>query len=59
MKLKARICGTTAFLSFVWLLGVAGNSDLGLEPDFVALVIKVLAGLVVFAASLKIGGFIK
>ena len=59
MKTKKRICGTLAFLSFVWLIGVAGNSDLGLEPDFVALVIKVLAGLVVFAASLKIGGFIK
>lgn len=59
MKLKTRICGTTAFLSFMWLLGVAGNSDLGLEPDFGALVIKVLIGLVVFAASLKIGGFIE
>ena len=59
MKTKKRICGTLAFLSFMWLLGVAGNSDLGLEPDFVALVVKVLAGLVVFAASLKIGGFIK
>lgn len=59
MKTKKRICGTLACLSFMWLLGVAGNSDLGLEPDFVALVIKALAGLVVFAASLKIGGFIK
>lgn len=59
MKIKRKVCGTLACLSFVWLLGVAGNSDLGLEPDFVALVIKVLAGLVVFAASLKIGGFIK
>ena len=59
MKTKKRICGTLACLSFMWLLGVAGNSDLGLEPNFVALVIKVLAGLVMFAASLKIGGFIK
>ena len=59
MKTKKRICGTLAFLSFMWLIGVAGNSDLGLEPDFLTLVIKVLAGLVVFAASLKIGGFIK
>lgn len=59
MKLKRRICGTTAFLSFMWLIGVAGNSDLGLEPDFGALVIKVLAGLVVFAASIEIGGFTK
>lgn len=59
MELKRRICSTLAFLSFMWLIGVAGNSDLGLEPDFGRLVIKVLAGLVVFAASLKIGGFIK
>lgn len=59
MKTKRRICGTLAFLSFMWLIGVAGNSDLGLEPDFVALIVKVLAGLVVFAASLKIGGFIE
>ena len=59
MKAKKRICGTLACLSFMWLVGVAGNSDLGLEPDFGSLVIKVLAGLVVFAASLKIGGFIK
>ena len=59
MKLKTRICGTTAFLSFMWLLGVAGNSDLGLEPDLGALVLKCAIGLVVFAASLKIGGFIE
>ena len=58
MKIKERICGTLAFLSFMWLIGVAGNSDLGLEPDFGRLCIKVLAGLVMFAASLKIGGFI-
>lgn len=49
--MKTKICGT---LSFMWLIGVAGNSDLGLEPDFGA-----LAGLVVFAASLWIGGFIE
>lgn len=59
MKIKRKVCGALAFLSFMWLVGVAGNSDLGLEPDFGALVIKVLAGLVVFAASLKIGGFIE
>lgn len=59
MKTKTRICGTLACLSFMWLIGVAGNSDLGLEPDFDRLCIKVLAGLVVFAASLKIGGFIE
>ena len=58
MKTKKRICGTLACLSFMWLVGVAGNSDLGLEPDFGSLVIKVLAGLVVFTVSLKIGGLI-
>lgn len=58
MKIKQRICGTLALLSFLWLVGVAGNSDLGLEPDFGALCIKAFAGLAVFAASLWIGGFI-
>lgn len=58
MKIKRKVCGALAFLSFMWLVGVAGNSDLGLEPDFGSLVIKVLAGLVVFAASLRIGGLI-
>ena len=56
--MRTKICGTLAFLSLMWLIGVAGNSDLSLEPDFGALCIKVLAGLVMFAASLKIGGFI-
>ena len=59
MKIKCKVCGTLACLSFLWLVGVAGNSDLGLEPDLGCLVLKVLAGLVVFATSLKIGGFIK
>ena len=59
MKIKRKVCGTLAFLSFLWLVGVAGNSDLGLEPDLGALCLKALAGLVVFVSSLKIGGFIK
>ena len=58
MKLKRKVCGTLACLSFLWLVGVAGNSDLGLEPDLGALCLKVLAGFVVFTSSLKIGGFI-
>ena len=57
--MRAKICVTTAFLSFMYLLGFAGNSDLGLEPDFRALVLKVLICLVVFASSLWIGGFTK
>ena len=59
MEIKRKVCGSLACLSFLWLIGVAGNSDAGLEPDFVVLALKVLAGFVVFAASLKIGGFIK
>lgn len=59
MKTKRKVCGTLAFLSFLWLLGVAGNSDLGLEPDPGVLTLKLLIGLAVFAASLCIGGFIE
>lgn len=59
MKLKRKTCGITALLSLLWLIGVAGSSDLGLEPDLGRLCIKVLAGLVVFGTSLKIGGFIE
>lgn len=55
--MRTKICGTLAFLSFMWLIGVAGNSDLGLELDLGALVIKLLAGLAVFVCSIEIGGF--
>lgn len=53
------ICGTLALLSLLWLIGVAGSSDLGLEPDLGRMILKVLVGLVVFGTSLKIGGFIE
>lgn len=33
MKTKRLICGITAFLSFMYLLGVAGSCDLGAEPE--------------------------
>ena len=59
MKTKQHICGTLAFLSFMWTLGAAGNCDLGLEPDLSIIALKLLIGLVVFAASIKIGGFTK
>ena len=59
MKIKRRVCGTLAFLSFVWLLGVVGNSDLGLEPDPSVLIIKVLCGLLVLIASVQLGGLTK
>ena len=59
MRPKKHICGTLACLSFVWLLGVAGNNDLGLEPDLGKLALKLLIGLAVFAASIVVGGFTK
>lgn len=59
MKIKRKVCGTLAFLSFVWLLGVVGNSDLGLEPDPSVLIIKVLCGLLVLIASIQLGGLTK
>ena len=54
-----KVCRLTALLSFLYLLGVAGNSDLGLEPDFGKLCLKTLIGLAVLAASLFIGGYTK
>lgn len=55
--MKSKICGIIALISFLALLGVAGNSDLGYETNFGALCIKAGICLAVFAASLKIGGF--
>ena len=59
MKIKRLICGTLAFLSFMWLIGVAGSSDLGAEPDLGVLIIKALCGLIVLIASVQLGGFTK
>lgn len=59
MKLKRRICGTTAFLSFMCLLGVAGNSDLGLEPNTAVLLVKLSVGVTVFGLSAWLGGLMK
>lgn len=59
MKIKRKVCGTLACLSFMWLLGVVGNSDLGLEPDPSTLIIKVLCGLLVLIASVQLGGLTK
>lgn len=59
MKIKRKVCGALAFLSFMWLLGVAGSSDLGSEPDLGVLIIKALCGLLVLIASVKLGGFTK
>ena len=59
MKLKQRICGIAAFLSFMYLLGVAGSCDLGAEPELHVLIVKALCGLLVLIASIKLGGFTK
>ena len=59
MKTKRRICGALAFLSFMWLIGVAGNSDLSLEPSTAVLFVKLSVGVAVFGLSAWLGGFIK
>ena len=59
MKIKRLICGTLAFLSFMYLLGVAGSCDLGAEPEIHVLIIKALCGLLVLIASVKLGGLTK
>ena len=59
MKIKRKVCGTLAFLSFMWLIGVAGSSDLGAEPDPSVLIIKVLCGLLGLIASVQLGGLAK
>ena len=46
----------TAMLSFLYLLGVAGSSDAGLEPDLTLMCTKLLIGTAVFALSSWKGG---
>lgn len=41
----------TAVLSFLYLIGVAGNNDAGLEPDLARMCTKLLIGTAVFALS--------
>lgn len=55
MKIKQRICGILAFLSFMWMLGVIGSSDLGGELNVCALIISVT----VFGISVWLGGLMK
>lgn len=55
MKIKQRICGTLAFLSFMWMLGVIGSGDLGYELNVCSLIISV----VVFGVSIWLGGLMK
>lgn len=49
----------TAVLSFLYLLGVAGNNDTGLEPDLARMCTKLLIGTAVFAYSSWKGGLLK
>lgn len=49
----------TAVLSFLYLLGVAGNSDIGLEPNLAHMGTKLLIGTAVFAYSSWKGGLLK
>ena len=55
MKIRRRICSALAFLSFMWVLGVIGNSDLGYGLNVVSLSI----GVAVFGISIWLGGFTK
>ena len=55
MKTKQRICSALAFLSFTWVLGVIGNSDLGYGLNVISLAI----GVAVFGISIWLGGFMK
>ena len=56
IKRKVCVCGTLAFLSFLYLLGVAGSNDAGLEPDLACMCTKLLIGAAVFALSSCKGG---
>lgn len=51
-----RIWRVAAPLSFLYLLGVAGSSDAGLEPDLALMCTKLLIGTAVFALSSWKGG---
>lgn len=55
-KKIARACSV---LSFLYLLGIAGNSDAGLEPDLASMCTKLLIGIAVFAFSSWKGGLLK
>ena len=46
-------------LSFLYILGVAGNSDLGLEPSTAVLFVKLSVGVAIFGLSAWLGGLMK
>jgi hypothetical protein len=49
------LCG----LSFLYMLGLAGNSDLGLEPSTAVLFVKLSVGVAIFGLSAWLGGLMK
>lgn len=55
--MKQKICGTIAALAFFWLLGIAGNSDLGLNT-IEDIIWQGSAALAIFGGSLYLGGFL-
>lgn len=55
--MKEKICGTIAIIAFFWLLGIAGNSDLGLSTTG-EVITQGGAALALFAGSLYAGGFL-
>ena len=54
-KLMRSLCG----LSFLYILGLAGSSDLGLEPSTAVLVVKLSVGVAIFGLSAWLGGLMK
>lgn len=54
-KLMRSLCG----LSFLYILGVAGNSDLGLEPSTAVLIVELNVGVAIFGLSAWLGGLMK
>lgn len=54
-KIMRCLCG----LSFLYILGVAGNSDLGLEPSNAILFVKLSVGVTIFGLTAWLGGLLK
>lgn len=54
-KIMRCLCG----LSFLYILGVAGNSDLGLEPNTTVLFVKLSVGVAIFGLTAWLGGLLK
>lgn len=55
--MKQKICGAIATLAFIWLLSIAGASDLG-QNTVRDILTQGGAALAIFAGSLYLGGFL-